>query len=92
MDAVPIFRMLVTGTLVFAALLLSFPVIQVAKSAQPWRGVIGLWVSGWGFLLIGVGLHFADRGYGGVVLLGVATAGVGQFLQSRKNRRRGSGQ
>jgi hypothetical protein len=91
MDAVPIFRMLVTGTLILAALLLSLPVIQVAKSAQPWRGVIGLWVSGWGFLLIGVGLHFADRGYGGVVLLGVATAGVGHFLQSRNNRRRGSG-
>ena len=84
--------MLVIGTLVFAALLLSLPLIQVAKSAQPWRGVIGLWVSGWGFLLIGAGLHFADRGYGGVVLLGIAAAGVGQFLQSRNNRRRSSGQ
>ena len=91
MDAVPIFRMLVTGTLIFAGLLLSLPLIQVAKSAQPWRGVIGLWISGWGFLLIGVGLHFADRGYGGVVLFGVATAGVGQLLQFRSNRRRGSG-
>jgi hypothetical protein len=52
--------------------------------------VIGLWVSGWGFLLIGVGLHFADRGFGGVVVIGIATAGVGHFLKSRNSRRRGS--
>jgi hypothetical protein len=89
MEADHIFRFLIIGTLVFAAFLLSLPLIQVAKKAQPWRGVVGLWVSGWGFLLIGVGLYFADRGFGGVVLLGVATAGVGQFLQARSGRRGG---
>ena len=90
MEAVYIFKTLIIGTLVFAALLLFLPVIQVAMKARPWRSVVGLWVSGWGFLLIGVGLHFANRGFGGVVVFGVAIAGVGQFLQSRNSRRRAS--
>jgi hypothetical protein len=90
MEADHIFPLLIIGTLVFATLLLSLPLIQVAMKARPWRGVIGLWVSGWGFLLIGVGLHYADRGFGGVVILGVATAGVGHFLQARNGRGRTS--
>ena len=90
MEPGQLFRLLIIGTLAFAALLLSLPVIQVAMSARPWRHVIGLWVSGWGFLLIGVGLFFADRGFGGVVVIGVATAGVGHFLQARYGGRRGS--
>ena len=90
MEAGHIFKTLIIGTLVFAAFLLSLPVIQVAMKARPWRSVVGLWVSGWGFLLIGVGLHFANRGFGGVVVFGVATAGVGHFLQSRNSRRRAS--
>ena len=89
MEADHTFRFLIIGTLVFAAFLLSLPLFQVATKAQPWRGVVGLWVSGWGFLLIGVGLYFADRGFGGVVILGIAAAGVGHFLQSRNSRRGG---
>ncbi len=91
MEADHTIRFLIIGTLAFAAFLLSLPLVQVATKAQPWRGVVGLWVSGWGFLLIGVGLYFADRGFGGVVILGVASAGVGHFLQSRNSRRGGPG-
>ena len=87
MESGQIFRVLIVGTLAFAALLLSVPLIQVATSVRPWRGVLGLWVAGWGFLLIGIGLLFADRGWGGVVVFGVATAGVGHFLQSRARGR-----
>ncbi|MFH1763736.1 MAG: hypothetical protein ABIF09_06040 [Gemmatimonadota bacterium] len=83
-----IFRLLIIGTLAFSALLLSVPIIQVAKS-RPWRDVVGLWVAGWGFLLIAVGLFFADQGLGGVVVIGVATAAVGHFLQSRYGGGRG---
>jgi hypothetical protein len=90
MEADSIFPLLIAGTLVFATLLLTLPLIQVAMKARPWRSVIGLWVSGWGFLLIGVGLQYADNGFGGVVILGVATAGVGHFLQGRKGRGRTS--
>lgn len=67
-----------------AALLLVAPIALVVKGGKRWREVDGLWVSGWGFLLVGLGIVLADRGWGGLVLPGVITSVVGQVVQKRR--------
>ena len=71
----------------FALVLLVTPPILVVRKARPWRGVVGLWVAGWGFLLMGLGIYFAHRGWGNLVMLGVVVAGVGHLLQFRASGR-----
>lgn len=73
---------------VFALILLVVPLVLVAKKRRPWRGVAGLWIAGWGFLLVGAGTYFAYRGWGGVVILGVAVSVVGHVIQRRESGRR----
>lgn len=67
----------------FALVLLVTPPVLVAKGARPWRSVLGLWVAGWGFLLIGVGTYFAGQGWGNLVIAGVVLSGVGHLIQLR---------
>ena len=88
MEPTDIFDILIIGAFGFAGLLLTIPIIQVARSAMPWKAVTGLWVSGWGFLLIGFGLIFAAQGFGGLVIIGVAVAAIGHFVQSRSAGKR----
>jgi hypothetical protein len=71
------------GFAVFALILLVAPPILVAKKARSWHGVVGLWVAGWGFLLIGIGTYFAYRGWSNLVVVGVLVSGVGYLLQRR---------
>jgi len=71
------------GFVAFAAVLLAVPVVLVVKKARPWRDVAGLWVAGWGFLLIGLGTWFAQRGWAGVVVPGVVVTTVGHLMQRR---------
>ena len=87
MDASRPLTLIGTGFLVLALLLLAVPVILVARKLRPWRGVVGLWVAGWGFLLVGVGIGYVGRGWGGLVVPGVALATVGHFMQWRLVRR-----
>lgn len=77
-----------TGFLVFAALLLSAPLVLVAKRLRPWRSVVGLWVAGWGFLLIGAGTRWAELGWSGLVVPGVIVTTAGHLLQSRSAKPR----
>jgi len=44
---------------------------------------MGLWVAGWGFLLMGVGTHFAYRGWGVLVVAGVLVTVAGHLIQRR---------
>ncbi len=67
----------------FGLILLVIPPMLVAKKRRPWSGVIGLWVAGWGFLMVGVGTYFAYRGWGDLVILGVAVSVVGHVIQRR---------
>lgn len=73
---------------VFSGVLLAIPPYLVRKGARPWRDVFGLWVAGWGFLLIGLGTFFAHRGWGGVVVVGVVVSGAGHLLQLRATKER----
>ena len=94
MEAVVLLRPIGFGMMGFGVLLLAAPVIQVLRAVHPWRSVLGLWIAGWGFLLVGVGLGFADRGWGSAVLPGIVTVVVGHFIQSwvsRSSRRDESG-
>lgn len=70
-----------------ALLLLTVPPLLVAKRKQPWRGVVGLWVAGWGFLLIAAGAGFAHRGWGNLAVAGIVLSGVGHVVQSRNTRK-----
>lgn len=72
------------GFLLMAALLLVAPIVVVWRRGKPWREVDGLWVAGWGFLLVGLGIVFAQRGWGGLVLPGVITAAIGHVVQRRR--------
>ena len=72
-----------TGFLVFALVLLAVPMLLVGKKAKPWRDVTGLWIAGWGFLLIGLGTLFAHRGWAGLVVPGVVVTTVGHLMQRR---------
>lgn len=71
------------GALVLAAFLLVVPLVQVTRRARSWRGVSGLWLAGWGFLLLGLGLVFAHRGWGNAVLPGIVLAVAGHLVQLR---------
>jgi hypothetical protein len=72
------------GFLVMAFLLLVAPIVLVASRRKPWREVDGLWVAGWGFLLVGLGIVFSHRGWGGLVLPGVVAAAIGHVVQKRR--------
>lgn len=82
-EAVKILRVFSLAALAFAAVLLVAPAVQVLRGRQTVRAVAGLWISGVGFVLIGLGLAMLDRGLEGAVLLGVAVAGAGQLRQAR---------
>lgn len=70
----------------FAVVLLLAPLALVGRGAQPWHRVRGLFISGWGFLIVAAGTHFAYLGWGNLVIIGVLLAGAGQWIQSRANR------
>lgn len=74
------------GFMAFALALLVVPVVMVVKKVKPWRDVAGLWIAGWGFVLMGVGTVFADRGLGGLVIPGVIVTTVGHLMQRRVTR------
>lgn len=86
MDPVSPLSLIAAGFTVFAVVLLLAPVVLVAKKIRKWRGVMGLWIAGWGFLLIGVGTHLADRGWGSLAVAGVVVATAGHLLQRRTLR------
>ncbi|GMV07472.1 MAG: hypothetical protein AMXMBFR53_37470 [Gemmatimonadota bacterium] len=73
----------------FAVVLLVAPLALVARGAQPWGRVRGLWLSGWGFLAVAAGTHFAYRGWGNLVVVGVLLAGAGQWIQREATKARG---
>ena len=75
------------GFILFAVVLLVVPLLLVVKKTKPWGDVAGLWVAGWGFLLIGVGTWYAQQGWGGVVVPGVIVTTVGHLMQRRAGRR-----
>jgi hypothetical protein len=79
----PAFTLFGTGALIFAALLLALPIVQVARGGRSIRAVSGLLVAGCGFLLVGFGFVFADHGFGGLVLPGIIVTAVGHFWQQR---------
>lgn len=83
MESTPLLAFVGTGFIVFSALLLVVPVVLVARKLRPWRSVSGLWIAGWGFLLIGVGTRLADQGLGTLVVPGVIVTTVGHLLQRR---------
>lgn len=83
MEAEGFVRVLGYGAMVFAGLLLAGPTAQVFRGKQAWGAVLGLWISGGGFLLIGVGLAFAASGAAPAVLPGIILTAVGQFVQQR---------
>ena len=70
---------------VFAIVLLVIPPYLVGKKARSWRSVLGLWIAGWGFLLIGLGTYFAHRGWGNLAVFGVVVSGAGHLLQRRNS-------
>jgi len=72
--------------IVFAAVLLVVPVVLAARELQPWQRVFGLWIAGWGFLLMGLGTRMAEQGWGGLVVPGVIVTTVGHLLQRRATR------
>ncbi|HKJ03415.1 MAG TPA: hypothetical protein VJ997_13200 [Longimicrobiales bacterium] len=76
------------GFIIFSLVLLAVPIILVAKKTKPWRDVAGLWIAGWGFLLIGLGTWFARAGWAGVVVPGVVVTTVGHLMQRRVGSRR----
>lgn len=69
--------------LLFALTLLIAPLVLVVKRVRTWGGVLGLWISGWGFLLIGLGTALAYRGWGDLIIFGLVTTGVGHLVQRR---------
>lgn len=73
---------------VFALLLLVVPVALVVKGAR-WNGVVGLWIAGWGFLLIAMGTRFAAEGWGAWVVPGVIVTTAGHLIQSRAAKKGG---
>jgi hypothetical protein len=75
------------GFLVFAVILLVTPLLLVAKGKKPWPEVSGLWIAGWGFLLMGAGTAMAEQGWGTLVVPGVIVTAVGQLVQRRATRR-----
>jgi len=87
LEAFAFLRPIGLGMLGFGVLLLAVPVIQVLRTVHPWRSLIGLWVAGVGFIMIGAGLAFADRGWGSAVLPGVIVTVVGHFVQSVASRK-----
>ena len=72
---------------VFGVVLLVSPVLMVVKKARPWKSVMGLFIAGWGFMLLGAGTHFAYRGWGNLVVLGVLVTTAGHLVQSRSGPR-----
>jgi hypothetical protein len=74
------------GFALFGVVLLIVPVWLLTTKARMWREVVGLWIAGWGFLLIAVGSYFAPRGFGGLVGLGVLVAVAGHVIQGRATR------
>lgn len=71
----------------FGVVLLVTPLVLVMKKIQTWPRVQGLWISGWGFLLIGAGTHFAYRGWSSLVVLGVLVTGAGHLMQRSAMKR-----
>lgn len=90
MDATGPLRYVAVGFEVFAAILLVVPVVLVFNGTRSWHDVWGLWVAGWGFLLMGVGTQFASRGWGDLVVFGVLVTAAGQLIQRRAAKRPGS--
>lgn len=45
------------------------------------RAVLGLWIAGWGFLFIALGLVFAQNGYADLIVLGALATIVGHLVQ-----------
>lgn len=82
-SASPLLTYVGFGFILFAGVLLAVPVALVLKRVQPWKGVIGLWVAGWGFLLIGLGVRWLDQGGGGFLVPGVIVTTVGHIIQRR---------
>jgi hypothetical protein len=72
---------------IFGSILLVSPVLMVLKRARAWDGVVGLFIAGWGFMLLGAGTYFADRGWGNLVVLGVLVTTAGHLIQGRAGRR-----
>jgi len=74
------------GFIAFAVILVVVPLLLVAKKTKPWSAVAGLFVAGWGFLLIGAGTWLAPQGWGGLVVPGVIVTTVGHLMQRRVGR------
>ena len=72
----------------FALVLLVAPAALVAKG-RPWGSVAGLWIAGWGFLLIALGTRFATEGWGSWVVPGVIVTTAGHLIQSRAAKKGG---
>lgn len=79
--------LIAVGFALFAVVLLIAPAVLVAKKARTWRSVMGLWTAGSGFLLIGVGTHFAYLGWGNLVVAGVLVTVAGHVMQRRADSR-----
>ena len=70
----------------FGCLLLVLPSIQVLREVQPAKKVVGLLISGVGFLMFGTGLAFAHAGLSPAVLPGIVLTTVGHVWQRRATK------
>ena len=83
MEGHTLFGVLGYGALVFGLLVLGAPALQVLRGRKKWSAVVGLCIAGTGFILIGVGLLLAARGFASAVLPGILLTAVGHFVQQR---------
>lgn len=90
MEAHPFFVGFGWLAVAFGCILLVLPSLQVLRGAQPARKVVGLLISGVGFLMFGSGLVFAQSGLASAVLPGIVLTTVGHLWQRRAAKPMGS--
>ncbi len=83
MEPVSILTRFGWAALLFGAVLVVAPCVQVARDVHPAKRVVGLWVAGSGFLLLGLGLAFPHYGLAPAVLPGIVLTVVGHVWQRR---------